>query len=38
MTTLERLNRKGKFANFCVSDWSPGDGITRYKFYNGVVS
>lgn len=36
MTRLEKLNEMGKKCHFFVATRSLGDGVTRYKFFNGV--
>ncbi len=36
MTKIERLQEMGKGANFYVADYSPGDGVTRYRFMSGT--
>lgn len=33
MTKIEKLRKLGLGAGFGVSDYSPGDGITRYRFF-----
>ena len=33
-TRLEELQRFARDANLYVATWSPGDGVTRYRFFD----
>ena len=38
MTKIEQLREMGQRGNFYVGTYSPGDGVTRYRFTSGTDS